>query len=300
MTYYDILGVPYNATADQIKRAYREQIRFFHPDVFQGSEDVAKIKTQQLNEAYAVLSDPRKRAVYDFDLRRRSEHSRKASEEPRAEEEKQEEKQAEKQEKKKSGETHEQSSPEPEHTKRKKEKKQDDPEKVKKRQAFFANAFSIIKVAAAIAAVLWILNGCEESARKEREQKEQELWDEAYQSGYDNGLDDGYEEGYMDGESSGYAMGETSGYDQGHEEGYLAGSMDTRFEEFDMTVYCDDNLKTYHAYNDCPKIETIGQEMTQGDALGKNYQKCYPCFEPNGYIAGFTDGFNTGFAEGSK
>lgn len=290
MTYYDILGVPYNATADQIKRAYREQIRFFHPDVFQGSEDVAKIKTQQLNEAYSVLSDPGKRAVYDFDLRHGSGQSQG---EPEG-------KQEEKREDEKKTEEQGQEPPEPETVKKKKERKQRDPEKQKKREEFFANAFSVFKVIAVIAVALWILDGCEESARKEREQNEQELWDEAYQSGYDNGLDDGYEEGYMDGESSGYVMGETSGYDQGREEGYLAGSMDTRFEEFDMTVYCDDNLKTYHAYHDCPKIETLGQEMTQGDALGKNYQKCYPCFEPNGYIAGFTDGFNTGFAEGSK
>lgn len=286
MTYYDILGVPYNATADQIKRAYREQIRFFHPDVFQGSEDVAKIKTQQLNEAYAVLSDPGKRAVYDFDLRHGSGQSQGEPEGKQEDEKKTDEQRQE--------------PPEPETVKQKKEKKQKDPEKRKKREEFFTNAFSVFKVIAVIAVALWILHGCEESARKEREQKEQELWDEAYQSGYDNGLDDGYEEGYLDGESAGYSIGETNGYDQGREEGYLAGSFDTRFEEFDMTVYCDDNLKTYHAYNDCPKIETLGQEMTQGDALEKSYQKCYPCFEPNGYIAGFTDGFNTGFAEGAK
>ena len=65
MTHYDILGVPHNATFEQIKKGYREQVRFFHPDVFDGSKEVAKLKTQQLNEAYEILSNPDKRAAYD-------------------------------------------------------------------------------------------------------------------------------------------------------------------------------------------------------------------------------------------
>ena len=68
MTYYDILGVPRSASDEDIKRAYRNQVRFFHPDLFDGSEEVAKIKTQQLNEAYEVLSDHAKRAAYDSTL----------------------------------------------------------------------------------------------------------------------------------------------------------------------------------------------------------------------------------------
>lgn len=69
MTYYDILGVPYHATQEQIKKAYRDQIRFFHPDVFDGSPSVAEIKTKQLNEAYGVLGNPESRAMYDRILR---------------------------------------------------------------------------------------------------------------------------------------------------------------------------------------------------------------------------------------
>lgn len=70
MNYYDILGVPQNASFDEIRKAYRAQIKFFHPDVFRESEAVAKIKTQQLNQAYAILGDPKKRAQYDLALSR--------------------------------------------------------------------------------------------------------------------------------------------------------------------------------------------------------------------------------------
>lgn len=68
MTYYDLLGIPRYATFDQIKSAYRQQIKFFHPDVFDGSPDVADIKTRQLNEAYEVLSNPQRRFEYDREL----------------------------------------------------------------------------------------------------------------------------------------------------------------------------------------------------------------------------------------
>lgn len=65
MTYYDILGISKNATFEEIRRAYRAQIKFFHPDVFQENPEIAKIKTLQLNEAYSILSDAKKREVYD-------------------------------------------------------------------------------------------------------------------------------------------------------------------------------------------------------------------------------------------
>lgn len=84
MNYYDVLGVPHTATQEEIRRSYRAQIKFFHPDVFRESEAVAKIKTQQLNQAYSVLSDPAQRAQYDDKLRREHEARKAANEQRKA------------------------------------------------------------------------------------------------------------------------------------------------------------------------------------------------------------------------
>ncbi|RTG99524.1 molecular chaperone DnaJ [Thermus scotoductus] len=61
--YYAILGVPRNATQEEIKRAYKRLARQYHPDVNKSPE--AEEKFKEINEAYAVLSDPEKRRVYD-------------------------------------------------------------------------------------------------------------------------------------------------------------------------------------------------------------------------------------------
>ncbi len=61
--YYDILGVPRNATDEQIKKAYRELVRKYHPDVSKDPNATEKFK--EVQEAYQVLSDPKKRAAYD-------------------------------------------------------------------------------------------------------------------------------------------------------------------------------------------------------------------------------------------
>jgi molecular chaperone DnaJ len=61
--YYEILGVPRNATADDIKAAFRKLARQFHPDV--NKEHDAEEKFKEINEAYSVLSDTDKRARYD-------------------------------------------------------------------------------------------------------------------------------------------------------------------------------------------------------------------------------------------
>ncbi|MGC9156613.1 MAG: molecular chaperone DnaJ [Candidatus Micrarchaeia archaeon] len=62
--YYEILGVPKNATLDEIKRAYRQLVMKYHPDVNKSKE--AEEKMREINEAYAVLSDPEKRRRYDM------------------------------------------------------------------------------------------------------------------------------------------------------------------------------------------------------------------------------------------
>ncbi len=61
--YYDILGVPRNASQEEIKSAFRRLARKYHPDV--SSEPDAEERFKEINEAYAVLSDPEKRAAYD-------------------------------------------------------------------------------------------------------------------------------------------------------------------------------------------------------------------------------------------
>jgi len=61
--YYKTLGVPREATIDEIKKAYRRLARKYHPDV--SKEPDAEARMREVNEAYAVLSDAEKRAAYD-------------------------------------------------------------------------------------------------------------------------------------------------------------------------------------------------------------------------------------------
>lgn len=70
--YYDLLGVNRGASADDIKKAFRQKAHQFHPDKTNGDAE----KFKQINEAYQVLSDPQKRQQYDqfgqtFDQARR-------------------------------------------------------------------------------------------------------------------------------------------------------------------------------------------------------------------------------------
>jgi molecular chaperone DnaJ len=62
--YYKILGVPKNATEKEIKQAYRRLARQYHPDVNPGNKE-AEERFKEINEAYQVLSDPKRRAEYD-------------------------------------------------------------------------------------------------------------------------------------------------------------------------------------------------------------------------------------------
>ncbi len=62
--YYHILGIPRNATPEQIKKAYRELALKHHPDRNPG-DHTAEEKFKDINAAYQVLSDPEKRVQYD-------------------------------------------------------------------------------------------------------------------------------------------------------------------------------------------------------------------------------------------
>ena len=62
--YYEVLGISKTAGEDEIKKAYRSLAKKYHPDMNPGDKD-AEVKFKEVNEAYAVLSDPEKRSKYD-------------------------------------------------------------------------------------------------------------------------------------------------------------------------------------------------------------------------------------------
>lgn len=62
--YYEVLGVDRSADDDKIKKAYRQLAKKYHPDLNPGDAD-AEAKFKEVGEAYAVLSDPEKKQIYD-------------------------------------------------------------------------------------------------------------------------------------------------------------------------------------------------------------------------------------------
>ena len=71
-TYYELLGVPSNAPADDIKSAFRREIARYHPDkvhhLGQEFQEIASTRAAELTEAYRILMDPAARAAYDTSL----------------------------------------------------------------------------------------------------------------------------------------------------------------------------------------------------------------------------------------
>ncbi|MBR0050583.1 MAG: J domain-containing protein [Firmicutes bacterium] len=68
--YYEILGVPrFSEDTQEFRRAYKEQVLFFHPDKGNVNKSIALERTQLLNEAYKTLKDPAKKADYDRALK---------------------------------------------------------------------------------------------------------------------------------------------------------------------------------------------------------------------------------------
>ena len=67
-TYYSLLGLHRAASVIEIRRAYRELSKRYHPDTTDLPTELATIKFQKLNEAYAILSNPQKRLTYDLTI----------------------------------------------------------------------------------------------------------------------------------------------------------------------------------------------------------------------------------------
>jgi hypothetical protein len=64
-THYELLDLPCSATVDQVRRAYRLKSKLYHPDTTVLTPEVATQKFRELKEAYAVLNNPERRALYD-------------------------------------------------------------------------------------------------------------------------------------------------------------------------------------------------------------------------------------------
>jgi curved DNA-binding protein len=63
--YYQILGIKRDASAEEIKKAYRKLAQKYHPDKAKGDKRQAEEQFKKISEAYAVLSNPEKRKAYD-------------------------------------------------------------------------------------------------------------------------------------------------------------------------------------------------------------------------------------------
>ena len=67
-TYYSILGLHPAASVIEIRRTYRKLSKRYHPDTTNLPLSVAQAKFQRINEAYAILSNPERRSLYDLKI----------------------------------------------------------------------------------------------------------------------------------------------------------------------------------------------------------------------------------------
>jgi curved DNA-binding protein CbpA len=67
-SYYALLGLQASASIADIKKAYHRLSKLYHPDTTELPEDIARVKFQRLNEAYATLSNLDRRSLYDLKI----------------------------------------------------------------------------------------------------------------------------------------------------------------------------------------------------------------------------------------
>ena len=65
MNYYEILKISKTATDSEIKTSYKQLVKKYHPDLYVGDKEFAEKKIKEINEAYAILSNPEMKAEYD-------------------------------------------------------------------------------------------------------------------------------------------------------------------------------------------------------------------------------------------
>ena len=74
--YYNLLGISIFASPEEIKAAYINKMKTYHPDTYAGNKKEAENITAGINEGYAILSDPKQKEVYDkkygFDVQRQN------------------------------------------------------------------------------------------------------------------------------------------------------------------------------------------------------------------------------------
>ena len=74
--YYDILEINRNASQEIVEKAYKTLAKKYHPDLQDGNSQIdCEAKMKELNEAYEVISNPEKRALYDSELAKLEEQS---------------------------------------------------------------------------------------------------------------------------------------------------------------------------------------------------------------------------------